>query len=95
MVGMASADMQYSQIVELGYPLGVDADLVGGDFEDRVLDDAPSLAGISYDELSAATVPNTHATLIDVQEEVWIEYIERRSSDDFEAIVRSAFASDD
>ena len=90
---MASADMQYSQIVELGYPLGVDADLVGDDFEQRVLADAPSLVGITYDELSAATVPNTHATLINVQEEVWIEYVERRSSDDFEAIVRAAFAN--
>lgn len=89
---MASADMQYSQVVDLGYPMGVDADLMPGDFQQRVLADAPSLVGITYDELASATTSNTHATLIDIQEAVWIEYVERRSSDDFEAIVRAAFA---
>ena len=89
---MATVEMQTSQLVDLGYPLGIDADLLGDDFLATVLAEAPSTMGIGYDELGAVTVPNTHATLIDVQEEVWIEYVERRSSDDFEAIVRAAFA---
>lgn len=88
---LASPENQFSKLEDIGYPLGIDADLLSPELEARVLEVAPSLMGVTYDELGAVTVPDTNASLVDVFEGVWIGYIERRTGS-FEEVVRAVFA---
>jgi len=51
------------------------------------------LVGVTQAELDANTAPDTNATLVDVIEATWLEYIERDSSESIEAIVEAAVAN--
>lgn len=88
---MSSPENQVSKLVTIGYTMGVDPDLLSEEERAVAESDAPSLAGITYDELASATVPDTNASLVDVIETTWIEFIERQSSTPFENIVQAAF----
>ena len=54
---------------------------------------SPGLVGVTQAELDANTAPDTNATLVDVIEATWLEYIERDSSDSIESIVETAVAN--
>jgi putative spermidine/putrescine transport system substrate-binding protein len=88
---LASPENQISKLGAIGYVLGIDADLLGPELQAQIDAVAPSLMGITYDELGAATVPDTNASLVDVIEGTWIEFIERRSGT-LDQAVRTAFA---
>ena len=88
---MTSPENQISKLAAIGYPLGIDADLLDEALQAEVEAVAPSLMGVTYDELGAVTVPDTNASLVDVIEGTWTEFIERRSGT-FEDAVRTAFA---
>ena len=51
---------------------------------------SPGLAGVTQAELDANTAPDTNATLVDVIEATWLEYIERESTDSIDVIVARA-----
>jgi putative spermidine/putrescine transport system substrate-binding protein len=88
---LSSPANQISKLETIGYPLGIDPDLLSPEDQQAALDVAPSLAGLTFDDLAKATVPDTNASLVDVIETVWVEYIERQSSKSFEEIVTTAF----
>ena len=90
---LASPENQISKLVTIGYPLGVDADLLSTEMQAQAVESAPSLAGLSYDALASVTVPDTNASLVDVIEGTWVEYIERQSSQPFEDVVRSVYSA--
>jgi putative spermidine/putrescine transport system substrate-binding protein len=90
---LASPENQLSKLVTIGYQFGIDADLLPDELEAQAIEQAPSLVGVTYDELGAATVPDTNASLVDIVEGTWTEYIERRSSRPFEEIVRSVYGA--
>ena len=48
---------------------------------------APQHYGVTQAELDANVAPDTNASLVDVIEATWLEYIERGSSDPIEEIV--------
>ena len=54
---------------------------------------SPGLVGVTQADLDANTAPDTNATLVDVIEATWLEYIERDSSESIEAIVATAVAN--
>ena len=87
---LASPENQASKLATIGFGLGIDADLLPPDLLAQIEAAAPSLRGIGYDELAAATVPDTHASLVDVIERTWVDFIERRSGA-FEQVVRRVF----
>ena len=76
---LASPENQISKLGAIGYVLGIDADLLDAETQAQIDEVAPSLMGITYDELGAATVPDTNASLVNVIEGTWIEFIERRT----------------
>ena len=88
---LSSPENQISKLATIGYNLGVDADLLSAEQQAEATEVAPSLAGITLEELGQATVPDTNASLIDIIETTWIEYIERQSSESFTDIVAAAF----
>lgn len=91
---LASPESQISKLATIGYPLGVDADLLSSENQKTAANVAPSLAGVTLEELSKATVPDTNSTLVNVIETVWVEYIERQSTKSFEEIVGAAFENE-
>ena len=82
---------QISKLATIGYPLGIDPPLLSSAEQQRVNSEAPSLRGVTYEQLSRATAPDTNSSLVDVIETVWIEYIQQNSSDPLATIVQRAF----
>lgn len=90
---LASPENQISKLMTIGYVMGVDADRLSPDDQAAATEAAPSLVGVTLEELARAAVPDTNASLVDIIETVWIEYIERQSSASFEDIVTAAFSN--
>jgi len=84
---------QISKLSEIGYALGVDVPLLSEDDQAAVVEAAPDLSGVTFAELAESTVPDTNASLVDVIETVWIEYIERQSEDDLGDIIAAALSA--
>lgn len=90
---MASVEAQSSKLEVAGMPPGIDPWKLS-DADAAKLDEAsPGLIGVTQAELDANTAPDTNATLVDVIEATWLEYIERDSSDSIESIVENAVAN--
>jgi putative spermidine/putrescine transport system substrate-binding protein len=88
---LASPENQISKLAVIGYPLGVDPELLSEEDQKAAIKAAPDLAGLTFSELAEATVPDTNASLVDIIETVWVEYIEQQSPKSFEDIVQAAF----
>jgi len=90
---MASVASQATKLEIAGMPPGIDPwKLSDGDA--AKLDAAsPGLVGVTQAELDANTAPDTNATLVDVIEATWLEYIERDSNESIEKIVATAVAN--
>ncbi len=90
---LSSPENQISKLSTIGYNLGVDGDLLSAADQEAATNAAPSLAGVTLEQLGQATVPDTNASLIDIIETSWIEYIERQSTESFSDIVSAAFSN--
>ncbi len=90
---MASVAAQASKLQYTGMPAGIDPWTLTPEEAKIVTAAAPDLIGVTQAELDANTAPDTNATLVDVIEAVWLEYIERASTDPFDAIVARAAAN--
>ncbi|MEP2471049.1 MAG: ABC transporter substrate-binding protein [Paracoccaceae bacterium] len=87
---MASVDAQATKLKYTGMPPGVDPWTLN-EAEVQVLADAsPGLIGVSQADLDGNTAPDTNATLVDVIEATWLEYIERDSAKSIDVIVATA-----
>lgn len=84
---MSSIESQASKLAMTGMPPGVDPWLLDANQVQALNAASPGLVGITQAELDANTAPDTNATLVDVIEATWLEYIERDSSDDIATIV--------
>lgn len=87
---MTSVNAQVSKLKFTGMPPGVDPWTLTKEEVQALTDASPGLIGVSQADLDANTAPDTNATLVDVIEATWLEYIERDSSDSIEAIVARA-----
>lgn len=90
---MASVDAQASKLEVAGMPPGIDPWKLSDAEVTQLTDASPGFVGVTQAELDANTAPDTNATLVDVIEATWLEYIERDSSDSIEAIVERAIAN--
>jgi putative spermidine/putrescine transport system substrate-binding protein len=88
---LASPENQLSKLETIGYPLGVDPELLSEGEQAAALEVAPDLMGLTFETLADVTVPDTNASLVDIIETVWTQYIEQASSQPFEDIVLGAF----
>ncbi|SOE18962.1 putative spermidine/putrescine transport system substrate-binding protein [Hoeflea halophila] len=87
---MTSVDSQVTKLKFTGMPAGVDPWKLSEDDVKALTEASPGLVGVTQAELDANTAPDTNATLVDVIEATWLEYIERDSSDQIETIVQRA-----
>ncbi len=90
---LSSPESHIDKLAALGYFPGVDIALLDNAQQTAVQDAAPDLRGVTFDELAQFEVPDTNATLVEVIEAVWLEYIAQNSERSFEEIVASAFAA--
>lgn len=90
---LSTPESHVSKLVEIGYALGVDAPLLPDEQQHRIEEEAPDLRGVTAEELSAAEVPDTNARLVDIIDEVWLEYIAERSTRPFADIVEDAWTA--
>jgi len=90
---MASVDSQASKLEIAGMPPGIDPWTLTEEEVAKLTAASPGFVGVTQAELDANTAPDTNATLVDVIEATWLEYIERDSSESIEAIVEAAVAN--
>tara|TARA_R110002051_G_scaffold136488_6_gene209166 strand:- start:11163 stop:12470 length:1308 start_codon:yes stop_codon:yes gene_type:complete len=87
---MTSVEAQTSKLKFTGMPPGVDPWKLEDADVAALTAASPGLIGVTQAELDANTAPDTNATLVDVIEATWLEYIERDSTDDIPTIVARA-----
>ena len=90
---LASPASQISKLDNIGYALGVDVPLLSADDQATAIEVGPNLHGVTLAELGGAAVGEFNATLVDVTETVWIEYVERHPSDSLADIVNEIFSN--
>ena len=90
---LSSPENQVDKLAALGYAPGVDVSLLPEAQQQAVSEAAPDLRGITFGELAEVEVPEANASLVDVLETVWLEYIERQSTKSLEDIVTEAIAA--
>ena len=90
---LSSPENQIDKLAALGYAPGVDVALLSEAAQQAVTGAAPDLRGVTFDELAEVEVPEANASLVDVLETVWLEYIERQSTEPLEDIVARAIAA--
>ena len=90
---MASVESQATKLEIAGMPPGIDPWKLSEDDAAKLDAASPGLVGVTQADLDANTAPDTNATLVDVIEATWLEYIERDSSESIETIVANAVAN--
>jgi len=87
---MTSVDAQISKLEFTGMPAGIDPWLLSEEDVAALEAASPGHIGVDAADLDANIAPDTNATLVDVIEATWLEYIERKSTDSIETIVARA-----
>ena len=87
---MTSVEAQISKLEFTGMPAGIDPWLLSEEDAAALAAASPGHTGLDASELDANIAPDTNATLVDVIEATWLEYIERDSTDSIETIVTRA-----
>jgi putative spermidine/putrescine transport system substrate-binding protein len=90
---LASAENQISKLQQIGYVMGVDPGKLTAAERDAAAKAAPPLPGPGLEELSDNAVPDANASLVNVVEGVWLEYIERQSTKPLDQIIREVWAA--
>lgn len=88
---MTSVEAQASKLQQTGMPAGIDGWMLDDAGAQSIADASPGLVGVTQDALDANAAPDTNATLVDVIEATWLEFIERDSADSIETIVARAY----
>lgn len=90
---MTSLESQATKMQMTGQPAGIDEWKLSETDAATLAEASPGLIGVTAQELSANVAPDTNATLVDVIEATWLEYIERDSTDSIETIVARAYTN--
>ena len=90
---LSSPQAQISKLATIGNPLGLDLARLEPANRDKALAAAPKLVGTTLAELGASGVPDFNASLVQLIERIWADYIERQSTKPLSEIVAAAFAA--
>lgn len=90
---MTSVESQATKLQIAGQPAGVDDWKLSDADAQTIADASPGFVGVTSEELALNTAPDTNATLVDVIEATWLEYIERDSADSIKTIVARAYTN--
>ena len=91
---IGSVDGQISWMKAIGGVSGMDAPALSAADQARVAEAMPDTMGVSIADVSSNTVPDTNASLVDILEGTWIDYIQRADTErSFEQIVADVFAA--
>ncbi|WP_173932875.1 ABC transporter substrate-binding protein [Chelativorans sp. Marseille-P2723] len=84
---MTSVEAQVSKLRHVGMPAGIDPWRLPAEDADALEEASPGHVGVTQAQLDENAAPDTHATLVDVIEAVWLEYIERNRNEPISKIV--------
>ncbi len=87
---MASVESQVSKLKQTGMPAGINSWLLSAADAKAITDASPGHVGVTQEDLDKNTAPDTNATLVNVIEATWLDYIERGSNNSIETIVQRA-----
>lgn len=87
---MSSVDAQASKLKYTGLPAGIDPWKLSEADAKKIEGASPGLIGVTQAELDANTSPDTNATLVNIIEATWLDFIERKSDDTIDKIVQRA-----
>ncbi|MEO1959966.1 MAG: extracellular solute-binding protein, partial [Paracoccus sp. (in: a-proteobacteria)] len=87
---MTSPEAQTSKLQFAGMPAGIDGWKLSDEQAAALAEASPGTVGVTQEELDANVTPDTNATLVDVIEATWLEYIERDSQAPIADIVTRA-----
>lgn len=90
---LSSPENQISKLQTIGYSLGVDPTLLSDADQQQIQKVAPSLEGITYQELADNTAPDTNSSLVNINQAIWTAYIAQHSDKSFQQVVDEAFAN--
>lgn len=90
---LGSVENQVSKLQQIGYVMGIDAGKLSAADKEAAAKAAPPLPGPSLDQLGDNATPDANASLVNVIEGVWIEYIERQSTKPLEQIIQEVWAA--
>lgn len=89
---MSSVAAQASKLGVVGYPTGIDHWMLSGDDLKDIEKVAPPHIGVTQAELDANSAPDTNASLVEIINAVWRDYIENASDRPIEDLVADAYA---
>ena len=90
---MTSVESQASKLAATGMPAGLDPWRLSEADAAVLAEAAPGHVGITREALDANAAPDTNATLVDVIEATWLDYIERDTGESIAEIVARAAAN--
>lgn len=91
---IGSVDGQLAWMGSTGGISGMDASVLSAENQERVAAATPDTRGVTLADVSANTVPDTNASLVDIFEGTWIDYIQRGDTErSFEQIVADVYAA--
>lgn len=90
---MSSVESQVSKLKNIGYPAGIDGWMLDEADQKALEEAAPPHFGLTQADLDANIAPDTNASLVDIIEASWIQYIEQGSDKSIAEIVKDAYAN--
>lgn len=90
---LSSPEAQISKLAAIGNPLGLEIARLEPANRDKAIAAAPKIVGATLTELGASGVPDFNASLVQLIERIWADYIERQSTRPLSEIVAAAFAA--
>ncbi len=88
---MMSVDSQASKLRRAGMPSATDVWKLSPQDVKTLEENAPALIGVTAQQLADNAVSDTNASLVDIIEAVWLEYIERKSDKSIEDITKQVY----
>ncbi len=89
---MMSVEAQASKLKGAGMPSATDVWKLSRADAKTIQDNAPALIGVTDRQLADNAVSDTNASLVDIIEAVWLQYIERKSDKSIEEITKQVYA---
>ncbi|MCR9134970.1 MAG: ABC transporter substrate-binding protein [Alphaproteobacteria bacterium] len=88
---LSSVEAQAGKLRVVGYPTGIDHWMLTDEEIKSIESAAPPHVGVTQAQLDANAVPDTNASLVDIINTVWRNYIEKGSDRSIEELVADAY----
>ncbi|WP_068082996.1 ABC transporter substrate-binding protein [Polycladidibacter stylochi] len=89
----ASIAAQSKMVAKAAMPNGIDLAMLNTNEREILQQAAPPLHGLTHEQLSENAAPDMNASLVNIIKTVWLEKIEKKSSETIESVVEKYYKS--